>query len=146
MLRVVVSILAVVCKCMQQCWDMQSSEGRVQSLRLWRPCIMHMHGPYNMEELCKWIQHCCTSLRWSADGIKEMLGVVGSNLWPVSNFVQQLPATCNNMPITCNIQQCWELSTNNVEFVCTDFTQKNKVLSVTRLLPGPVLINLSLWH
>ena len=62
------------------------------------------------------------------------------------NFAQQLPATCNNMPITCNIQQCWELLTNGVEFVCTGFTQKNKVLSVTRLLPGPVFINLSLRH
>ena len=47
---------------------------------------------------------------------------------------------------TCNIQQCWELLTNNVEFVCMGVTQKNKVLSVTRLLPGPVFINLSLWH
>ena len=46
----------------------------------------------------------------------------------------------------CNIQQFRELLTNNVEFVCMGFTQKNNVLSVTRLLPGPVFINLSLWH
>ena len=48
MLQVVVSVLAVVCKCMQQRWDMQSIERRMQPLRLWRPCVMHMHGPYNV--------------------------------------------------------------------------------------------------
>ena len=30
-------------------------------------------------------------------GTKEMLGVAGSKLWPVSNFEQQLPTTCNRV-------------------------------------------------
>ena len=34
----------------------------------------------------------------SADpGTKEMLGFVGSKVWPVSNFEQQLPTTLYNM-------------------------------------------------
>ena len=94
----------LLCPCWQWCANACSNVGtctsierRMQPLRLWRPCVMRMHGPYKMlEELCKWIQHCCISLQWSADRTKEMLGVVGSKLWPVSNFAQQLPATCNN--------------------------------------------------
>ena len=37
------------------------------------------------------------ALRFGDHGTKEMLGVVGSNVWLVSNFAQQLPTTRNNM-------------------------------------------------
>jgi len=37
------------------------------------------------------------ALRFGDQGTKEILGVVGSKVWPVSNFVQQLPTTRNNM-------------------------------------------------
>ena len=51
-----------------------------------------------------------------------MLGVVSWNVWPVSNFTQQHPTTCNRVckrtQHACNIQQCWELLVNNVAFVC----------------------------
>ena len=55
--------------------------------------------------MCKNSQHC-----WP-----NMLGVVPSvctsiNVWPVSNFVQQLPTTCNRVGVqtdpTCDIQHC----------------------------------------
>ena len=41
--------------------------------------------------------------------------------WPVSNFAQELPATCNRV---CKIKQhaskqCWKFLTNNVAYVCT---------------------------
>ena len=58
--------------------------------------------------MCKNSQHC-----WP-----NMLGVVPSvctsiNVWPVSNFVQQLPTTCNRVGVqtdaTCDIQQRCEL-------------------------------------
>ena len=43
-------------------------------------------------------------------GIKEVLGVVGSNVWPVSNFAQQLPTTRNQQDVQtnarCRIQRC----------------------------------------
>ena len=67
-------------------------------------------APTMLEELCKRIQHCCATLRRSRN--KEMLGVVGWKVWPVSNFAQQHATTSNNMQkgvqteATCNIQQC----------------------------------------
>ena len=51
-------------------------------------------------------------LRFGDHGTKEMLGVVGWKVWPVSNFAQQHATTSNNMQqdvqtdATCNIQQC----------------------------------------
>ena len=54
-----------------------------------------------------------------------MLGVVGLNVLPFSNFAQELPAqqlakTLKNTQqrvqtdATCNIQQCWEFLAHNV--------------------------------
>ena len=68
-----------------------------------------------------WPQQCWKScangsnivaLRFGDHGTKEMLGVVGWKVWPVSNFAQQHATTSNNMQqgvqtdATCNIQQC----------------------------------------
>ena len=76
-----------------------------------------------------WRQQCWKScangsnivaLRFGDHGTKEMLGVVGWKVWPVSNFAQQHATTSNNMQrgvqtdATCNIQQYWELLVNNV--------------------------------
>ena len=64
------------------------------------------------------------ALRFGDHGTKEMLGIVGWKVWPVSNFAQQLPTTRNNMQqgvqkdATCKIQQCWELLANNLASVC----------------------------
>ena len=81
-----------------------------------------------------WPQQCWKScangsnivaLRFGDHGTKEMLGVVGWKVWPFSNFAPQHTTTSNNMQqgvqtdATCNIQQCWELLTNNVASVCT---------------------------
>ena len=60
------------------------------------------------------------ALHFSDRGAKEMLGVVRSKFWPVSNFGQQLLSALNNMQqgvqtdATCKIQQCLELYANNV--------------------------------
>ena len=65
------------------------------------------------------------ALRFGDHGTKQMLGVVGWKVWPVSNSVQQLPTTSNNMQqgvqtdATCHIQQCWELLVDNDASVCT---------------------------
>ena len=68
-----------------------------------------------------WIQQCWKScanrsnivaLRFGDHGTKEMSGVVGWKVWPVSNLAQQQATTSNNMQqgvktdATCNIQQC----------------------------------------
>ena len=86
-----------------------------------------------MRNECAWPQQCWKScangsnivgLHFSDHRAKEMLGVFGWKIWPVSNFVQQHAATSNNMQhgvqtdATCNIQQCWELLPNNVASVC----------------------------
>ena len=42
-------------------------------------------------------------LRLGAHGKKGMLGVVGSKVWPFSNFLQQLPTTCHNMYSGSNV-------------------------------------------
>ena len=46
-----------------------------------------------LEELCKLIQHCC-AISFGDHATREMLGVVGSNVWLVY-FAQQPPTTCN---------------------------------------------------
>ena len=68
-----------------------------------------------------WLQQCYKScangsnivaLRFGDYGTKEMLGVVGLKVWPVSNFEQQHATTSNNVQqrvqtgVTCNVQQC----------------------------------------
>ena len=83
---------------------------------------------------CPWPQQCWKScangsnivaLRFGDHGTKEMLGVVGWKVWPVSNFAQHHATTSNNMQqgvqtdATCNIHQFWELLANNVASVCT---------------------------
>ena len=51
-----------------------------------------------LEELCKQIQHCCATLRWTQT--KEMLGPVDLKVWPASNF-----KICTTTPN--NMQQWW---------------------------------------
>ena len=75
--------------------------------------------------VCKRMQPTPNNVR-----TKEMLGVVGSNVWPVSDFEQRLPRTRNNMQqgvqtdATCNIQQCWELLAKNAALDCTGLYSK----------------------
>ena len=79
-----------------------------------------------LEELCKRIQHCCPNYAstFSDHGTKDILEVVGSKNWPVSNLGQQFPTTRNDMEkglqtdATCNIQQSWELLAKNAASVC----------------------------
>ena len=49
------------------------------------------------------------ALRFGDHGTKEMLGVVGWKVWPVSNFVQQHLTTCNRV---CKRTQ--HITSNNV--------------------------------
>ena len=70
-----------------------------------------------------WLQQCWKScangsnivaLRFGDHGTKEMLGVVGWKVWPVSNFAQQHPTTRNRV---CKRTQ--HVTSNNVAPVCT---------------------------
>ena len=56
---------------------------------------------------CKWgFKFHNVAQRFGDHGTKEMLGDVGSKVWPVLNFVQQLPKQGVQTDETCNTQQC----------------------------------------
>ena len=57
------------------------------------------------------------ALRFGDHGTQEMLGVVGLNVLPFSNFAQQHAKNTQQgvqTDATCNIQQCWEFLAHNV--------------------------------
>ena len=124
----IVAVLEVVCKRVQQLptiWDLQCIVGRIQPIKLWRPCVLRLRGPSNVGRA---VQTDPKLLRYASvitEQKKCWEWVVGSKVWPVSNFAKQLPTTHNNMQqggkknAACNIQKCWELLANNVVPVCT---------------------------
>ena len=87
------------CKNSQQCWDLQYIVEKIQPIRLWSPRVMHVRGPVD-------------ATNCAINGTKEMLGVVGSNVWPILNFAQQFP-TCNRVckrtqqVTSTNLGSCW---------------------------------------
>ena len=113
MLRVVASVLAVVCKRMQQL------------LTILGPAVHRGKDTTHktLETMCHaraWPQQCWKSfscangsnivaLRFNNHGTKEMLGVMGSNVWPVSNMQQGVQTNA-----TCNIQQWGVYATTTV--------------------------------
>ena len=90
-----------------------------------------------LEELCKRIQHCCTTLRRSRNkrnvGSSWLKSLTGFKLCATtSNNIQQHATAdttckiggwstlgCVQTDSTCNMQQYWELLVNNVASVCT---------------------------
>ena len=91
-----------------------------------------------LEELCKWIQHCCATLRRSRNkrnvGSCWLKSLTGFKLCATtSKNIQQGVQT----DATCNIQQCWELVDNNVASVCTQPNPSNQ---------GGVLIVVDLYQ
>ena len=97
MLGVVACVLAVVCKRMQHL------------LECWKSCANGSN---------------IVALRFGDHGIKEMLGVVGWKVWPVSNFTQH-PTICNRVckrtqhETSNNVGSCWPTMGNNVASVCS---------------------------
>ena len=112
MLGVVVSVLAdVVWNWMQQCWDMQFIEGRMQPIRLY--CVMLMQGPYNVGRA---VQMDPTLLRITSVISWQNKRNVGScwlkNLTAVSNLTlrnncQQHATTCQLHVTSNNVGSCW---------------------------------------
>ena len=90
------TMLGFVSNKYQQCWDLQCIVGRIQHIRLWRPCVMSVSGPNSVERVVKTTQHCC-ALRFGDHEKREMLGVVCSRVWPLSNFAQQIPTIRNSV-------------------------------------------------
>ena len=115
MLGVAACVLAVMCEQMQQLPTMLGPtvhRGKDTTYKsLW-----------TIRNERAWPQQCWKScpngsnivaLRFGDHGTKEMLGVVGWKVWPVSNFAQQHPATCNRVckraqhVTSHNVGSCW---------------------------------------
>ena len=119
-------------------WTMRNERARPQ--QCWKSCANGSN---------------IVALRVGDHGIKEMLGVVGWKVWPVSNFSQHA-TTSNNMQqgvqtdATCNIQQCWELLANNATSVCTGlkictfWTRSNESHLYSNKIPHAFIWNKSL--
>ena len=100
MLRVVACVLAVVCKRMQQLPTMfgptvhRGKDTTHKSLLTMRnECAW----PNNVGRAVQTNPTYIVARRFGDHGTKEILGVVGWKLWPVSNFAQQHPTTCNRV-------------------------------------------------
>ena len=108
------------CNNSQQVWDLQCIVGKIQPISLCSPCVMSVRGPNNVGRA---VQTDPTLLRY-ASAIMEQKNVGSCWLKSLTGF-KLCATTSNNMQqgvqtdVTCNIQQCWELSANNVASVCT---------------------------
>ena len=78
---------ANACNSSKQCWDLQCIMGWIQPIRLCEPCVR----PTMLEELCKWIQNCCTTLQQSRN---KRNVTTGDNMQPCAN---QQYVTSNNV-------------------------------------------------
>ena len=135
MLEVVASVLAVVCKRMQQlstllgqqcwmllrpcwqwcangcnisqqCWGLHCIMGRIQPIRRWKPFAMSARGPKNVRRA---VQTDPTVLCYASAIMKQQ------KCWELlaPNFAQQLPTTCNRL---CKRTQY--VTSNNVGSCC----------------------------
>ena len=81
----------------QQCWELLCPCWRtVVCQRMQQLATMLTHLQFIVGKI-RPIRLNIFALRFVDHGTKEMLGVVGPKVWPVSNFAQQLPTTLNNM-------------------------------------------------
>ena len=104
MLGVLASMMAVVCKWMQQqCWDLQCFLGRIQPISLCKPCIMSMCGPNNVGRAVITEQKKCWELL--AEKFDRF------QTWYINT--QQHPTSCNRV---CERTQ--HVTSNNVTSIC----------------------------
>ena len=54
------------CNNSQHCWDMRCVVGRIQPIRLWRPCVMRVPGPNNADKVWRAVQTDPTLLRYAS--------------------------------------------------------------------------------
>ena len=81
------------CTKFQQYWDLQWILGRIQPIRLWRPCVMRVWPQQCWkdlkEALCKWIQHYCATLRRSRDKSRYLKSLTVFKLCATTPRVQK---------------------------------------------------------
>ena len=85
-------------RCNNSHWDLQCIVRKIQPKRLWKPCVVRVEGPKIVGRVEQTDQCNIVTLPFSKQRTKEMSGVVGSNVWPVSNFAQKFATTtCNRV-------------------------------------------------
>ena len=115
LLGVIECVLAVVCKkCnnSQQRWDLQCIMGRIQAIRLCKPCVVRVRGPNNVERTVQTgqIQNCCATLQRSWN--KRNIGIRSCWMKSLTGF-KLCATTCNRVGkrtqhITSNnFGSCW---------------------------------------
>ena len=97
-----------------------------------------------LEELCKRIQRCCATPRWSRNkrNVRScwLKGLTGFKLCATTrNNMQQGVQT----DATCNIQQCWELLADHVASVCTGLYVYG---NLSKLPWSPFTQSSTVWH
>ena len=125
-LGAIASVLAVVCKCgrnnSQQRWPITRvglSREVVALLSPRRPCVMHVRGPSNVEKAAKMAPTllCYFAVITEQKKCWESLVQKFDRFETLRNNSQQHSTICNRMCKQMqhvDIQQCWELLTNNV--------------------------------
>ena len=103
------------CNNCQQCWELRYIMGRIQPIRLCKPCVMRVRGCWK-----SWANGSnIVAPRFGDHGTKEMFGIAG---WPVLNFAQQLPTIRNKMQKGCKWTQ--HETSINVGSFCTGLKMK----------------------
>ena len=138
-------MLAVVCKRMQQCWDLQSIVGRIQPISLCKPCVMSVRGPNNVGRA---VQTDPTLLRYASAITEqkkcwELLPEKFDWFQTLRNNTQQHPTTCNRVcrrtqhVTSNNVGSCW--STMLRPFSCS-LRNSCKLVVVNELLLGLIVL------
>ena len=102
----------------QQCWELQCIVGRIQPIRLCKPCVMCVRGCWKS---CA-NESNIVAPRFGNHRTKEMFEIACSKVWPVSNFAQQLQAIRNKMQKECQWTQ--HETSINVGSFCTGLKMK----------------------
>ena len=110
------TMLAVVC--IANNVGLQGIMGRIQPIRLCKPCVICVRGCW---------RSCATESnivapRFGDHRTKEMFEIPCSKVWPVSNFAQQLRAIRNKMQKECKWTQ--HETSINVGSFCTGLKMK----------------------
>ena len=96
MLGVIASVLALVCNNSQQYWDLQCILGRIQPIRLRKPCQMRVRGA-NMCKRPDSALLCYALVIKEQKKCWELLAQTFDPLPALRNNSQQHATTCNRM-------------------------------------------------
>ena len=103
------------CNSSQQCWDLQCIVGRIQPIRLCKPCVMSVRGPNNVGRAVQTDPTllCYASAITEQKKCWELLAEKFDWFQTLRNNTQQPPTTCNRVckrtqhVTSNNVGSCW---------------------------------------